>query len=42
VRVLHFTNEDVFKHMDGVLFGIRQALLAGPPPAPPASGRGDE
>ena len=42
IRVLHFTNEDVFKHMEGVLFEIERALGAGPPPAPPASGRGVE
>ena len=40
IRVLHFTNEDVFKHMEGVLFEIERALEAGPPPAPPAGGRG--
>ncbi len=40
IRVLHFTNEDVFKHMEGVMFEIERALEAGPPPAPPAGGRG--
>ena len=42
IRVLHFANEDVFKHMDGVLIEIRRALAEGPPPAPPACGRGEE
>ena len=41
IRVLHFTNEDVFKHIDGVLIEIRRALEESPPPAPPASGRGE-
>jgi very-short-patch-repair endonuclease len=41
IRVLHFMNEDVFKHMEGVLVEIEQALKEGPPPAPPASGRGE-
>ena len=41
VRVLHFSNQDVFQHMEGVLHLVREALRSGPPPAPPASGRGD-
>lgn len=41
IRVLHFMNEDVLKYMEGVLFEIERALNEGPPPAPPASGRGE-
>jgi len=40
IRVLHFTNEDVLEHIEAVLLDIRRALEDGPPPAPPASGRG--
>ncbi len=42
IRVIRFTNEDIFKHMEGVLIEIRRALPPCPPPAPPASGRGAE
>ena len=42
IRVLRFSNEDVFRNTEGVLIEIRRALPAGPPPAPPASGRGEE
>jgi very-short-patch-repair endonuclease len=41
IRVLRFTNQDVFQHTEGVLIEIRRALGSGPPPAPPASGRGE-
>ena len=41
IRVLHFTDEDVFKYMEGVLVEIGRALAAGPAPTPPASGRGE-
>jgi very-short-patch-repair endonuclease len=45
-RVIRFTNEEVFKHMDGVLVMIAEALRVSPTPlatrvAPPASGRGN-
>ncbi len=39
-RVLRFTNVDVMSNIDGVLQIISAAL--GPPPAPPADGRGEE
>lgn len=44
-RVIRFTDEDVFKHPDGVLVMIAQALRDSPTPralraAPPASGKG--
>ncbi|MFD1611212.1 endonuclease domain-containing protein [Sphingomonas tabacisoli] len=42
IRVLRFSNEDVFGNTEGVLFEIRRALGSVPPPAPPASGRGDD
>ena len=41
IRLLRFTNADVFDNLEGVLITIEQALRSGPPPAPPASGRGD-
>ncbi len=41
-RVLRFTNEEVLGSLDGVATAIAQALeSAGPPPTPPASGRGE-
>jgi very-short-patch-repair endonuclease len=41
--VLRFTNDDVMQNLDGVTRAIAIALGdAGPPPTPPASGRGAE
>jgi len=43
--VLRFTNAQVFRNIEGVVTAIAVAveqLRSGPPPAPPASGRGDE
>ena len=40
VRVLRFSNAEIFG--DIVLTAIRDVLDSGPPPAPPASGRGEE
>jgi very-short-patch-repair endonuclease len=40
-RVLRFWNNDVLGNTDGVLQAILRALKATPPPAPPASGRGE-
>ena len=39
-RVLHFSNADVMSNVEGVVTAICIALETGPPPAPPASGRG--
>ena len=39
-KLIRFWNNEVFDNLDGVLETIRHALSAGPPPAPPASGRG--
>jgi very-short-patch-repair endonuclease len=42
-RVMRFTNADVMTNLDGVVQTISVALAeTGPPPAPPASGRGEE
>ncbi|MET0240814.1 MAG: DUF559 domain-containing protein [Sphingobium sp.] len=38
-RVLRFTNADTMSNIEGVLQEVSAAL--GPPPAPPASGRGE-
>ena len=40
IRILRFTNADVFDNLEGVLITIEQALRSGPPLAPPAGGRG--
>ena len=40
-RVLRFWNNEVLGNTEGVLLTILRHLEAGPPPAPPASGRGD-
>ena len=40
VRILRFSNTEIFKNMEGVLISIELALKEGPPPAPPASGKG--
>ena len=41
-RVLRFWNNDVMGQTEGVLEVVREALIgSGPPPAPPASGRGE-
>ncbi|UZK70134.1 DUF559 domain-containing protein [Sphingomonas sp. S1-29] len=42
LRVLRFANADVLGNVEGVLEAIRVALSIAPPPAPPASGRGEE
>ena len=39
-RVLRFWNNEVLGNTDGVLLSILRVLQDGPPPAPPASGRG--
>ena len=40
-RVLRFSNSEVMDNLEGVALAIATALAeAGPPPAPPASGRG--
>jgi very-short-patch-repair endonuclease len=42
-RVLRFSNDDVMRNLDGVAQTIALALdETGPPPTPPASGRGEE
>ena len=42
-RVLRFTNEEVLGDVDGVATVIARVLgSGGPPPTPPASGRGDD
>jgi very-short-patch-repair endonuclease len=42
-RVLRFNNVDVLTNLDGVARAISAALAeTGPPPTPPASGRGEE
>ncbi|QIG80479.1 endonuclease domain-containing protein [Stakelama tenebrarum] len=41
-RVLRFSNAEVLGNVDGVIEGIAFALKKGPPPAPPASGRGED
>ncbi|MDK2760327.1 MAG: DUF559 domain-containing protein [Sphingopyxis sp.] len=39
---LRFSNADVMSNLEGVLMNIVAALNSGPPPAPPACGRGEE
>jgi very-short-patch-repair endonuclease len=39
-RVIRFWNNDVLENVEGVLTSILGALQAGPPPTPPAGGRG--
>ena len=39
---LRFTNADVMSNLEGVLMAIVAVLNSGPPPAPPACGRGEE
>jgi len=39
---LRFTNADVMVNLEGVLMAILAALNSGPPPTPPACGRGEE
>jgi very-short-patch-repair endonuclease len=41
IRVMRFSNDELEANLEGVLTAIRNALAACPPPAPPASGRGD-
>ncbi|WP_231621584.1 endonuclease domain-containing protein [Sphingomonas sp. 37zxx] len=41
LRVLRFANADILGNVEGVVEAIRAALLMAPPPAPPASGRGE-
>ena len=42
-RVMRFSNVDVLTNLDGVARSISAALAdSGPPPTPPASGRGEE
>jgi very-short-patch-repair endonuclease len=42
-KVIRFANEDVLRHLEGVVQAIALAPAeTGPPPTPPASGRGDE
>ncbi len=38
---LRFANADVMSNLEGVLMTIVAALNSGPPPAPPACGRGE-
>ena len=40
-RVIRFWNNEVIENIEGVLATILATLETGPPPAPPASGRGD-
>ncbi|MGH6696842.1 endonuclease domain-containing protein [Sphingopyxis sp.] len=39
-RTLRFSNADAMSNLEGVLMTIAAALNSGPPPAPPACGRG--
>ena len=41
-RVVRFWNNDVLADTDGVLMRILGIIGSSPPPAPPASGRGDK
>jgi very-short-patch-repair endonuclease len=41
-RILRFNNRKVFGNIQGVLTSIAATLRLSPPPAPPASGRGEE
>ena len=40
-RVIRFWNNEVMENLEGVLSAILDALRTPPPPAPPASGRGE-
>ncbi|HMO74026.1 MAG TPA: endonuclease domain-containing protein [Sphingopyxis sp.] len=40
-QTLRFSNADVLSNLEGVLMTIVAALNSGPPPAPPACGRGE-
>ncbi|MGV7122516.1 endonuclease domain-containing protein [Sphingopyxis sp. 550A] len=40
-QTARFANADVFTNLEGVLMTILSALNSGPPPAPPACGRGE-
>jgi len=40
-RVIRFWNNDVLERIEGVVSEIERVLATCPPPAPPASGRGD-
>jgi len=43
LTVLRFSNADVMSNLDGVVRSIAEALAERcPPPAPPASGRGED
>ena len=39
-QTLRFSNADVLSNLEGVLMAILAALNSGPPPTPPACGRG--
>ncbi len=41
-QTLRFSNADVLTNLEGVLMAILAVLNSGPPPAPPACGRGEE
>jgi very-short-patch-repair endonuclease len=41
-RIVRFWNNDVLANVEGVLTTILRALHDSPPPAPPASGRGEK
>ncbi|MBD3747798.1 DUF559 domain-containing protein [Sphingopyxis sp.] len=40
-RTLRFANADVMSNLEGVLMTIAAVLNSGPPPTPPACGRGE-
>ena len=41
-QTLRFSNADVLSNLEGVLMTILAVMNSGPPPAPPACGRGEE
>ncbi len=41
IRTVRFSNADVAANLEGVVAAIVTALAEGPPPTPPASGRGE-
>ena len=41
-QTLRFSNAEVLTNLEGVLMAIVAVLNSGPPPAPPACGRGEE
>ena len=41
LRVIRFSNAEVFTQLESVVDAIRSALAKSPPPTPPASGRGE-